>query len=51
MAETYKIIKDMAGRDAIEVTDTIQNKRTIDKQSIIDEIARLQNLLAQFNNP
>ena len=49
MAETYKIIKDEQGRDALEITDVMQSRRVIDKQSIIDEIARLQVLLSKFS--
>lgn len=48
MTLTYKIIQDTQDKEAIEITDTVQNKKVIDKQSIVDEIARLQNLLDKF---
>lgn len=48
MAETYKVIKDEQDRDALEITESIETKKVIDKQSILDEIARLQGLLDNF---
>ena len=48
MATTYKIIKDEQDRDALEITEAVENKKVIDKQSIIDDIARLNSLLAKF---
>ena len=48
MTLTYKIIKDEQDRDAVEIIDTIQNRRVIDKESIVNEIARLQGLLDKF---
>ena len=48
VTETYKIVKDAEDRDAIEITATHIQKKVIDKQSIIDEIARLQTLLDKF---
>ena len=48
MAETFKIIEDEQGREALEILDTMQSRRVIDKQSIIDEISRLQELLTKF---
>jgi len=48
MAETYKIIKDPYGLDVLEIIDTMQSRKVIDKQSIITEIVRLQMLLSKF---
>jgi len=48
MVETYKIIEDELRGVSIEITDTMQSKRVIDKKSIIDEIVRLEELLNRF---
>ena len=48
MTLTYKIIKDEEDREAIEITDTVQNRRVIDKESIVSEIEKLQQLLKRF---
>jgi len=46
--ETYKIIKDEQEKEALEITETSENKKVIDKESIVLEIARLQLLLDKF---
>ena len=48
MTTTYKIIKDANQKEAVEITDTNVNVRTIDKQSIVDEMVKLQELLDKF---
>lgn len=51
MVETFRIIKDENGKDAIEIIDTMQSRKVIDKQSIVEEIKRLKQLLEKFSKP
>jgi len=44
---TYKIIQE-DGKDVLEETISVERKQTYDKQWLIDEIARLQEILNQF---
>ena len=48
MTTTYKIVKDANQKESVEITDTNVNVRTIDKQSIVEEMVRLQALLDRF---
>jgi hypothetical protein len=45
---TYRVITDRQGREALEIIEAREDKKVIDKQSTIDEIARLQALLDLF---
>lgn len=45
MTTTYKVIE---SGEVLEVSEIRTNVKTIEKQSIIDEIARLQLLLDEF---
>ena len=47
MTKTYEIIK-IDNDDSVIETATAVSKRTYSKQWLIDEIARLQTLLSQF---
>jgi len=48
MTKTYKLVQDEQKREALEITETEERKKVIDKQSVVDEIARLQALLSKF---
>ena len=48
MTTTYKIVKDANKKEAVEITDTNVQRRVIDKQSIVEEMVRLQALLDKF---
>jgi len=48
MTKTYKLVQDEQEREALEITETEERKKVIDKQSVVDEIARLQALLSKF---
>jgi hypothetical protein len=48
MTETYRITKDEENKESLEITETTENKKVINKESIVLEIARLQTLLNKF---
>ena len=49
MTKTYKVIKNELDEDVIVETDTIEKTKEYPKQGLIDEIARLQAILAEFD--